>query len=501
MHILNYKILPNFRSMSAIDIDVNHVHTHYFINRLYFDNDDYVIVPAATMSIFISGMWLGWPSSVVEKFVKHETDFNATMDELSWIVATMDLGNVISPLVAGHLMDWMGRKPSTVVLGPLFIVSWALTLFVPTAWALYTARLLAGIGKGMSYTVVPVYLGEIASPAIRGALGSVFCLQLHFGFLMEAVIGSLVSYRTLNIVSSVVPVLFFVAAIWLHESPYYLLKRGRRPQAAVCLQWFRGGGDVAHELDLMEVNVRKEMENKSTFRELFSSRKDMRALAIVVATCATQRAGGISCIMAYSALILPDNGLLLDKHESVMLFAVTLAVVNLVGVALVDRLGRKPLLLLSETGLAVVTLTFALFFYFSRADGSDGATRQLTWVPYLCHWLFAVMFAVGLGFVPVVFLGEMFPVNIRSHCSAIASITLAFCSFVTNKMFLFVSNRYGFCAMFSLFTVINFAGTFYTYKYAIETKSKTLQEIQDQLQETVGHRREKTNKNDIVGTK
>lgn len=452
----------------------------------------------ATMSIFISGMWLGWPSSVVEKFVKHETDFNATMDELSWIVATMDLGNVISPLLAGHLMDWIGRKPSTIVLGPLFIVTWVLTLCVPTAWALYTARLLAGMGKGMSYTVVPVYLGEIASPAIRGALGSVFCLQLHFGFLLEAVVGPLVSYRTLNIMSAVVPVLFFVTAIWLPESPYYLLKCDRRPEAAECLRWFRGGGDVAHELDQMEMNVRKEMENRSTFRELFASRKDMRALTIVVVACITQRAGGISCIMAYSALILPENAPLLNKHESVMLFAVTLAVVNLLAVALVDRMGRKPLLIFSETGMACVTLTFAVFFYFSRGEGGDWATRELAWLPYLCHWLFAVMFASGVGFVPVVFLGEMFPVNIRSHCSAIASITLAFCSFVTNKMFLFVSNSYGFYAMFSLFTVVNFIGAFFTYKYAIETKGKTFQEIQDQLQETVGPSRQKPNRNDTT---
>jgi SP family facilitated glucose transporter-like MFS transporter 8 len=106
------------------------------------------------------------------------------------------------------------------------------------------------------------------------------------------------------------------------------------------------------------------------------------------------------------------------------------------------------------------------------------------------------MFAVGVGFVPVVFLGEMFPVNIRSHCSAIASITLAFCSFVTNKIFLFVSNHYGFYVMFTLFTVVNFSGAFYTYKYAIETKGKTFQEIQEQLQETVGPRREKSEQND-----
>ncbi|XP_026820358.1 facilitated trehalose transporter Tret1-like [Rhopalosiphum maidis] len=450
----------------------------------------------ATLSIFISGMWLGWPSSVVEKFIKHETDFNATMGELSWIVATMDLGNVISPLLAGHLMDWLGRKPSTAVLGPLFMITWALALWVPTAWALYTARLLAGMGKGMSYTVVPVYLGEIASPAIRGALGSVFCLQLHFGFLLEAIVGPLVSYRTLNAMSAVVPILFFVTVVWLPESPYYLLKRERRPEAAECLQWFRGGGDVDHELDRMAVNVRQEMENRATFRELFSSRKDMRALAIVVVACATQRAGGISCIMAYSALILPDDSPLLNKHQSVMLFAITLVVANFVAVGLVDRVGRKSLLFISEVGMGVVTLTFTVYFFCSRGSGGEWVVRELSWLPYLCHLLFAVMFAAGVGFVPVVFLGEMFPVNIRSHCSAIASITLAFCSFVTNKIFLFVSNNYGFYVMFTLFTVVNFSGAFYTYKYAIETKGKTLQEIQEQLQETVGPRREKSDPND-----
>ncbi|XP_027841616.2 facilitated trehalose transporter Tret1-like [Aphis gossypii] len=452
----------------------------------------YVTV-VATLSIFISGMWLGWPSSVVEKFVKHETDFNATMDELSWIVSTMDLGNVISPLIAGNLMDMFGRKPSTAMLGPLFMITWALTLWVPTAWALYLARAMAGMGKGMSYTVVPVYLGEIASPAIRGALGSVFCFQLHFGFLVEAIVGPLVSYRTLNTMSAVVPVLFFAAVVWLPESPYYLLKRERRPEAAVCLQWFRGGGDVDHELDLMSENVRQEMENRATFRELFSSPKDMRALAIVVAACATQRAGGISCIMAYSALILPDNAPLLNKHQSVMLFAIMLVVVNSVAVVLVDRVGRKPLLFISEVGMGVVTLMFALFFYFCQTDGGG----WFGWLPYLCHLSFACLFAAGVGFVPVVYLGEMFPVNIRSHCSAIASITLAFCSFVTNKIFLFVSNHYGFYVMFLLFTVVNFSGAFYTYMYAIETKGKTFQEIQEQLQDIVSPRREKSEHDDI----
>lgn len=418
---------------------------------------------------------------MVKKFIHHETDFDVNIDELSWIVAMMDLGNVISPLMAGYLMDRLGRKMCTLILGPWFIISWLLTLCVPTPWALYTARFMAGMGKGMSYTVVPVFLGEIAGVNIRGSLSSVFSFQLHFGFLVEAVIGPLVSYRTLNTVSVVFPVLYCLMVVWIPESPYYLLKKKRRDEAAVCLRWFRGGGDVGSELQQMDVNVTKEMQNKSSFRELFANRKDVRALMIVVMACGCQRAGGISCVLAYSDLILPDPAPVIGKPEYMMLFATMLVVVNIVGLALVDKVGRRPLLLLSEAGMGLVTFTFAVYFYAAaRTDVS-----RFVWLPYLLHVSFSFVFAIGVGFIPVVYLSEMFPVNIRSHCSAIASITLAFSSFVTNKVFLLVSDRYGHETMFVAFTVVSIVGTTYSYKYAIETKGKTFLEIQELLNDSV----------------
>lgn len=427
-------------------------------------------------------MWLGWPSSVVEKFIKHETDFNVDINELSWIVATMDLGNVISPLIAGYLMDTIGRRLSIVILGPLFITSWVLTLYVPTTWSLYIARLMAGMGKGMSYTVVPVFLGEIAGVKIRGTLSSVFCIQLHFGYLFEAVIGPLVSYRALNTISAVVPVVFMLMIVWIPESPYYLLKKNRKSEAAQCLRWFRcDDAEVHSELQQMEINVKNEMENKSTFRELFSSRKDLRALMVVVMACVSQRGGGISCILAYSAIILPEPSPIMSKFGYITLFAVMLFMVSFVGAVLVDKIGRKPLLIFSEAGMGVISLIFAMYFYLSKHMDMS----WFTWLPYLCHSLFSVMFSIGVGFVPVVLLGEMFPVNIRSHCSAIASITLAFCSFVTNKMFLLVSRQYGFHVMFCLFTIVNFIGAIFSYKYAFETKGKTFLEIQEILKNAV----------------
>lgn len=415
--------------------------------------------------------------------MKHEADFDLDINQLSWIVATMDLGNFISPLFAGYLMDKVGRKLSTVILGPLFVVSWLLTLFVPTAWALYTARMLAGLGKGISYTVVPVFLGEIAGIKIRGALSSAFCVQLHLGFLFEAVVGPMVSYRTLNILSTIVPVMFVLAVVWIPESPYYLLKKNRPAEAAKCLQWFTCKTDVSVEIQRMEVNVKREMENQSTFREVFTSRKDLRALTIVVVVCACQRAGGISCIYAYSSLLLPDPAPIIGKSVYLMIFATMIVVVNFIGLALVDKVGRKPLLLFSEVGLGTINFVFALYFYTNDNDIMD--TTKLTWLPYMCHFLFSIVFSIGLGFIPVVFLSEMFPVNIRSHCSVIVSMTLAFFSFFTNKIFLLVYHYYGYYVMFCVFSIVNFASAVYTYKYVIETKGKTFHEIQESLHECV----------------
>lgn len=184
-------------------------------------------------------MWLGWSSSAADKFIKRQADIQIGYDELSWVVSLMDLGNVLSPVLAGYLMDRIGRRRTIAALGPLFLVSWLLTVYVPHVWALYVARLMAGFGKGTSYTVGPVFLGEIAGVNVRGALGSVFTIQLSAGFLFEVIIGPLVSYHTLNLFSTVVPVLFIVMLYCVPESPYYLLKVGRRQEAADCLQWYR----------------------------------------------------------------------------------------------------------------------------------------------------------------------------------------------------------------------------------------------------------------------
>ncbi|XP_050520686.1 facilitated trehalose transporter Tret1-like isoform X2 [Daktulosphaira vitifoliae] len=440
----------------------------------------------ASISIFIAGSWLGWPSATADKLLYHKTDFNVSVNEFSWIVSIMDVGNIISPIPAGYMMDFFGRKKTVSLLGPLYIISWILPSYVGNIWSLYIARFLGGLGKGISYTVVPVFLGEIAGVKIRGALSSVFAIHLAGGFLFEAIIGPYVSFKSLNLITAIIPTLFLIMFIWVPESPYYLLKKGRRDEAAKCLRWYRNGNDS--ELQEMEENVQNDMKNKGNYWELFKNPKNLKAIVIISTASFAQRAGGISSLMAYSTLALPEPVPIGRKSDYIILFAVLKTGVNFFGLALVDRIGRKPLLLFSEISLGLVTFVDGLFFFLQNYINMT----PYNWIPYVCLELFPSIYALGIGFIPVVFLGEMLPVNVRAHGSAFMSIVLAFSSFISNAIFLIISYKCGFYVMLWLFSIVNFICAYFAYKMAIETNGKTFSEIQNLLEESLKNNKKKS---------
>lgn len=431
------------------------------------------------MSIFIAGSWLGWPSATADKLLNHKTDFNVSVTQFSWIVSIMDVGNIVSPIPAGYLMDCFGRKNTVAMLGPLFLISWTLPSYTGGIWSLYTARFLGGVCKGISYTVVPVFLGEIAGVKIRGALSSIFSIQLAGGLLFEVIIGPYVSFESLNLITATIPILFFVMFIWVPESPYYLLKKGRRDEAAKCLRWFRSGD--GSELEKMEENVQNDMKNRANYWELFKNPTNLRAIIIISTASFAQRAGGISSFMAYSTLALPEPVPIGRKSDYIILFAVLKTGINFFGLAMVDRIGRKPLLIFSEIALGLVTFADGLFFFLQNYINMT----PYNWIPYVCLELFPSIYALGVGFIPVVFLGEMLPVNVRAHGSAFMSIVLAFSSFISNIIFLVVSYKCGFYVMLWLFSIVNFTSAYLAYKFAIETNRKTFPEIQTLLEESL----------------
>lgn len=440
-----------------------------------------LLVPAA-LSVFIAGCWLGWPSPAVLKIMDNQTDLEISRDSISWIVALMDFGNTLSPIPSGYLADTLGRKHTLLLTSFLYVGTWLLAIFGTSAGYLYTARIGAGIGKGVACTVVPMYLGEIAGVRIRGALSTIFTALFYSGLLFEYCVGPFVSYTMLNTVSLAVPVVFFFAFFCLPDSPYFLLMKERNTQARQALAWFRNTDEqnelLKKELDEMAQQIKKEMQERGGYMDLLTNAGNRKALVIVLFLSAFQRFGGVSPQLSYTTVTLPQTGGYFKPEVYMVVFGVTMVIGNFISTYLMDTLGRKPLLTGSCAMCAVLTGISAVFYW---AAGPANDTANLNWVPYMCFVLYGISYGIGIGVIPTTFVGELFPTNVKSLASAIAAIFFGVSSFLINKCYLFVKDEYGVYYMFTFFTLCSITSVVFTVFVVFETKGKTFTQIQNEL--------------------
>lgn len=411
-----------------------------------------------------------------------ETHLKLTQNEISWVVALMDFGNILSPIPSGYMSDYFGRKITLLLTAFLYVGTWALVIFGTSAWQVYMARIGAGIGKGVAFTVVPMYLGEIAGVRVRGAISTMFTGLLYSGILFEYCVGPAVSFNTLNLISGVIPIIFFFTFFMLPDSPYYLLMKGRQKEARKSLAWFRNAEindeTLAKELDEMEKTVQREMQEKGSFADLVATPGNRRAMTIVMVLSAFQRFGGISPMLAYTLVTLPKTGGYFQPDIYMVIFGLTMVIGNFIGTPLVDKLGRKPLLILSCTTCALMTGISAVFYW---QAGPKNDLGSLNWIPYFCLVAYGITYSIGIGVIPSTFVGELFPTNIKSYASSIAAIFFAIASFAINKFYLVIKDDFGAHYMFGFFTLCSIFSVVFTVFVVLETKNKTFSEIQKEL--------------------
>lgn len=434
-----------------------------------------------------AGCWLGWPSPTVPKLVYNKTDMVVNLQQVSWIVASMEIGQILSPVPSGYLADLLGRKLMLLLTAVLFYATWVLAGLASSADELYVARFLAGVGTGVVFTVVPVYLGEIASAPLRGSLSIVFTNFLELGILIQFGVGPHVSYNMLAFFSGAVSVVFFGSFLFMPDSPYFLMMKNRENDAREALMWLRclkvytnEKGDLVdptdREIQEIRAAIEEDRRNKGRFYDLISTAENRRATMIVMVLCAFQKLCGISCLISYSSTTLPDWDGVVGANDVIILFGFILATCNFLSAPLVDRLGRRPLIMLSGIGCGVASGLSAIFYYLHRETKMD--TTAISWMPHICLISLGVTQSFGVVVIPVILLGELFPTGVRSFAAAVASIVMAGSSFLVNKLYLTISVHIGIYANFVFFSVMGFLCAIFSYFFVFETKGKSFVEIQ-----------------------
>jgi MFS family permease len=320
-----------------------------------------------------------------------EATSGLTAAQLSVIVAAVLLGSVISTLFAGLLVDWLGRKPVMILSGASFILSIPMIALSHGYGALIMGRLLQGVSGGLIGVVIPLYLAECLTASNRGKGTGFFQWLLTLGYVVAAAAGIYFSYRVTAVAltadaaalfafkdqawrsifwASLPPGLLFVAgSLFVSESPRWLFKKGKRELAHAALLRSRSAEQA--ELELKEMEAAQIAEARNNFGHIAGQRIKESLLrrkyvipfllACIILFCNT--ATGVNSILGYNTSILLQSGLSdLQAHWGYVIFTVVNFVMTMVGVALVDRKGRKFLLVLGTSGIIVSLVAVGVLF-------------------------------------------------------------------------------------------------------------------------------------------
>ncbi|XP_068153676.1 facilitated trehalose transporter Tret1 [Drosophila tropicalis] len=439
---------------------------------------------AANMSAFVVGTCLGWTSPIGPKLKSEDTSDSPlsrpiTAEEDAWISSLIAIGALVAPFAAGPLADRIGRKWVLLSSSLFFVLAFILNMIASEVWILYLSRLIQGFGVGFVMTVQPMYVGEISTDNVRGAVGSLMQLFIVAGILYVYAIGPFVTYQALQWCCIVVPIIFDVFFFLMPESPYYFAGKGRKTDALRSLQFLRGQSSqgVHDEMAGIQANVEDAMANKGTMMDLFKNAGNRKALFICAGLISFQQLSGINVVLFNSQSIFASANTGLDPAVATIIIGCVQVGSSGLTPIVADRLGRKIMLLISASVMSIGLAALGAFFYMQLVVQD---ISMVSWMPVPALIIYNIVYCIGFGPLPWAVLGEMFPANIKSAASSVVASTCWTLGFVVTRWYpaLDALGSYYSFWLFAVFMVVAF---FFVLFVVMETKGLSLQQIQDRL--------------------
>lgn len=437
----------------------------------------YAAALAGNLAAMMSGMVMSWSSPALGKLGLRSED------EESWTGSLAALGAALGPWAGGWGADRLGRRGVLLCAAAPAALGWALLMAAEhpgldhgaRLGLLYAARLISGAAVGAIYVALPMYIGEMSQPSIRGALGTLMQLIISVGMIIMYGAGPYISPLALSGISLALPILFLVTFFWMPETPYQFLEKDDTAGAQKALQWFRDeGADISAELKVMQDAVAEQRKSKASMGDLFRTRGNLLALCLSLGLVLFQQLSGINAVLFYGQTIFEQADTGIDAQVSQIVVGAVMIVASCITPLAVDRLGRKPLLLISAVGMAVADVALGAYFYVM--DHQDASS--LGWLPVTSLVVYIFVYSPGFGALPWAVMGEIFPTNVKALAS---SLTASFCwlvAFFITKFFSQISLALGAYTPFWFFAACCVAAALFVVFLLPETKGRRLEEIQ-----------------------
>ncbi|KHE74680.1 major facilitator transporter [Kocuria marina] len=455
------------------------------------------VIRITTVAAF-GGLLFGYDSAVINGAVSSiQSTFDVGPGPLGFAVAAALLGAAVGAFFGSRIADRTGRIPIMKIAALLFLLSAIGCGFTQSIEWLVFWRVVGGIGVGVASVIAPAYIAEVSPAHLRGRLGSLQQMGIVLGIFLSLLIDALLAHwaggaanelwfglaawRWMFLVMAVPAVLYGIGAFLIPESPRYLVSVGRPDEARAVLS--RIHGDDAVDARVSKIRSTVDNERKPRFADLRGSMAGLKPVVWVgIGLAALQQFVGINVIFYYSNVLWESVGF---KESDSFTISVATSVVNvavtIVAIFLVDRIGRRPLLLVGSAGMALSLGVMSVVFATATKVMVDG---QLTPelgpvagpVALIAANLFVVFFGVSWGPLMWVLLGEMFPNRIRGAALAVAGAVQWIANWAVTVSFPSLSNfslglTYGIYAFFALVSLV------FTIKMVRETNNVELEDM------------------------
>ncbi|MBN9539458.1 MAG: sugar porter family MFS transporter [Reyranella sp.] len=428
----------------------------------------------------IAGFLFGYDEGVIA-VARASLDKDFPMGPLvgGFMTAAVPLGALVAASVAGRITDRFGRRSVLMAAAALFMVGALVAASISAVWMLIVARFVLGLAIGMAAVAAPLYIAECAPLAIRGALVSTYQLAITVGILMSYLTGLMIAgdgtWRVMFGLGVVPGALFLVGLAFLPESPRWLVLKGFTDKARAGLGRLRGPGwDVDRELTEMVRTAKEEAGQRVGYSALLEP-SIRPALIVGVGLFFLQQLSGINAVIYYAPEIFNHAGF--DSANTQMLATVGIGTVNvlttIVAMFLIDRVGRRPLLVIGFLGTAFTMLVIALGVVFPGAVPS--------WIIIAMLLLYIASFAIAVGPLPHLLMSEIFPLRVRGPGMSMASLSNWGFNFLVVFAFPLMLAGPGLAFTFTVFAVICLGGIAFTLTRVPETTGHSLEAIERHL--------------------
>jgi MFS transporter, SP family, sugar:H+ symporter len=439
----------------------------------------------------LGGVLFGYDTGVISGALLFiPNDFKLSPFLQGAIVASLLLGAMIGAAFAGRLSDRLGRRLLIIVAAVIFTVGALLAAFAPSVWVLIAARFIIGLAVGSAALVVPLYLSEIAPTEIRGAIAGLNQLMIVGGilaaFIVNAILASSENWRLMLGLAAVPSLILLVGMLFMPETPRYLVHTGEEETAREVLEDLPGD-EPPHERIGEIREVEQEEEGGSGLGALWRAKWVRPALLVATGLAVFQQLVGINTIIYYAPTTLTNVGF--AKTSAIyanLIIGVVNVVMTVIAIRIIDRVGRKPMLLGGVAGMVGSLLVLGISLSVLATPHHPGDPAAV--ITLVCLGTFIASFAATWGPVVWVMIPEVLPLSVRGTAMGVAVFGNWGANFLVSQTFPPLLKGLGAGTVFLGYAGLGVLAGLFVIFFVTETKGRSLEEIESDLQGDAGIR-------------